>query len=214
MSFFVNNNCPRRPACINSSQLNNICEKVLIETTRVFDACLNRVDSEQFLITLTDFSPANPDLPLTYISAVNDPNLPVEISSTRIDRSDIRQNFANVSATFTIPLIVNYVDANGTPGLARSSVTVTRSAILCVPQDSLTPITVKVQAFFSSTIGSFTGNATASITACLQIILKVVGIVDMLMPTFGYPTLPVCQGGIDADCNALFNEPIYPPPSN
>lgn len=213
MSFYVNNFNNRRPSCINPNQLNNICEKVLIETTRVFDACVHRVESEQFNLTLTDFSPSNPTEPLTYVNTINDPNSPIIVSSTRIERSDIRPNFASVSATFTIPLIVNFVDANGVAGTARASVSVTRSAVLCVPQDSLTPITVRVQAFFSSTIGAFTGDTTATITACLQVILKVVGTVDLLVPTFGYPTLPVCQGGIDADCTALFNEPIYPPPN-
>ena len=213
MSFYVNNFNNRRPACINPNQLNNICEKVLIETTRVFDACVHRVESEQYTLALSDFSPSDPSEPLTYVNTVNDPNLPIVVTSTRIERSDIRPNFASVSATFTIPLIVNFVDANGVAGTARSSVSVTRSAVLCVPQDSLTPITVRVQAFFSSTIGTFTGDDTITITACLQVILKVVGTVDLLMPTFGYPTLPVCQGGIDADCTALFNEPIYPPPN-
>ena len=213
MSFYVNNFNNRRPACINPNQLNNICEKVLIETTRVFDACVHRVESEQYTLALSDFSPSAPSEPLTYVSTVNDPNLPIVVTSTRIERSDIRPNFASVSATFTIPLIVNFVDANGVAGTARSSVSVTRSAVLCVPQVSLTPITVRVQAFFSSTIGTFTGDDTITITACLQVILKVVGTVDLLMPTFGYPTLPVCQGGIDADCTALFNEPIYPPPN-
>lgn len=213
MSFYVNNFNNRRPACINPNQLNNICEKVLIETTRVFDACVHRVESEQYTLALSDFSPAAPSEPLTYVNTVNDPNLPIVVTSTRIERSDIRPSFASVSATFTIPLIVNFVDANGVAGTARSSVSVTRSAVLCVPQDSLTPITVRVQAFFSSTIGTFTGDDTITITACLQVILKVVGTVDLLMPTFGYPTLPVCQGGIDADCTALFNEPIYPPPN-
>ena len=213
MSFYVNNFNNRRPACINPNQLNNICEKVLIETTRVFDACVHRVESEQYTLALSDFSPSAPSEPLTYVNTINDPNLPIVVTSTRIERSDIRPNFASVSATFTIPLIVNFVDANGVAGTARSSVSVTRSAVLCVPQDSLTPITVRVQAFFSSTIGTFTGDDTITITACLQVILKVVGTVDLLMPTFGYPTLPVCQGGIDADCTALFNEPIYPPPN-
>lgn len=212
MSFYINNCNNRRPECINPQQLNNICEKVLIETTRVFDACLSRTDGDVLPLTLSNFTPPAPLYPLTYVSTISDPNNPAVITSTVIDRTDCRPNFAKVTLTINIPLIVNYVDANGIAGTADSSVTVTRTATLCVPQESLTtPIQITVKAQFASTIGSFTSPTTISVTSCIQIIIKVVGVVDLLIPTFGYPCLQICQPEGDATCNALFNQPIYPP---
>ena len=210
MSFFINNRNNQKPACINSQQLKNICEKALIQVPRVFDACVHRIDGEVFNIALSNFSPANPTLPLTYISTVNDNTLPVTITSLTVERGDGGGNFATVTATMNIPLIVTYTDANGVTGTATSSITITRTATLCVPQNSLTPIDITATAVFQSTIGSFPTDTTASITACVQIIFRVVGIVDLLVPTFGYPVLPLCQPQGDATCNAVFNTPIYP----
>lgn len=210
MSFFINNRNNQKPACINSQQLKNICEKALIQVPRVFDACVHRIDGEVFNIALSNFSPANPTLPLTYISTVNDNTLPVTITSLTVERGDGGGNFATVTATMNIPLIVSYTDANGVTGTATSSITITRTATLCVPQNSLTPIDITATAVFQSTIGSFPTDTTASITACVQIIFRVVGIVDLLVPTFGYPVLPLCQPQGDATCNAVFNTPIYP----
>jgi selenocysteine lyase/cysteine desulfurase len=42
MSFYVNNNNPNRPGPIYGNPTNGICEKILIETTKVFDACLSQ----------------------------------------------------------------------------------------------------------------------------------------------------------------------------
>ena len=210
MSFFINNRNNQKPACINSQQLKNICEKALIQVPRVFDACVHRIDSEVFNLALSNFSPANPTLPLTYISTVNDNATPVTITSLTVERGDGSGNFAPVTATLRIPLIVTYTDANGITGTATSSISITRTATLCVPQNSLTPIDITATAVFQSTIGSFPTDTTANVTACVQIIFRVIGIVDLLVPTFGYPVLPLCQPQGDATCNAVFNTPIYP----
>ena len=210
MSFFINNRNNQKPACINSQQLKNICEKALIQVPRVFDACVHRVDSEIFTLALADFTPDDPARRLTYISTVNNPDIPATVTSLTVERNDNAGNFATVTATINIPLLINYTDANGVAGTATSSVSITRTATLCVPTSSLTPIEVTATAVFQSTIGSFTGDTTASITACVQIIFRVVGVVDLLVPTFGYPVLPLCQPQGDATCSAIFNTPIYP----
>lgn len=210
MSFYINNRNNQKPNCINSGQLKNINEKVLIQVNRVFDACVHRIDSEIFSLNLTNFTPANPTLPLTYVSTVSDPNNPATITSQTIDRTDPNSNFATVTLTMNIPLLVNYTDANGVAGVANSSITITRSANLCVPQNSLTPIDITASANFQSIIGSFPTDTTASVTGCIQIIIRVIGLVDLLIPSFGYPCLPLCQPQGDQSCNAVFNTPIYP----
>ena len=211
MSFYINNCNQQRPSCINPNNLNNICEKVLIEVTRVFDACVSRVDGDIIPLTLTNFTPPGPVYPLTYVSATSIPTNPAVITATNIDRTDCRGNFANVTLTIDIPLQVTYTDANGASGTADSSVTVTRTVTLCVPQDSLTPIQITAIANASSTIGTFTSDTIVNSTMCIQIIIKVVALVDLLVPTFGYPCLPICQPMDNNVCAALFNQPIYPP---
>ena len=209
MSFYLNRCNSNKPSCINPQELSCICEKALIEVNRVFDACIIRIDNQTFSIALTDFSPEPVSLPLTYISTEKDPYVNTIINSIDIDHND-GNNFATVTFSITIPLIVNYRDSNGELGTARSSITINRTTTLCVPENSLTPINIDINTTFFSNIGNFTSDTTASIIACIQIILKSVGKVDLLIPTFGYPDLPRCNSSGDDNCDALFRQPIYP----
>ena len=173
MSFYINNNNPSKPGPINSGALNNICEKVLIEANKVFDACINRDTITNETITLTDFTPANPATPLTFVSVQSSPLTPATVSNVTIDRIDTRPNYANVSATISIPVTVSYIDANRVPGTATGTITVERSAVLFVPQVALSPVEVKVVAAISGEMGTISGD-TATITYCIQTILKIV----------------------------------------
>jgi len=211
MSFYINNTSPNKPGPINSNALNNICEKVLIEANKVFDACINRDTVTGETITLSDFTPANPAFPLTFISVQSSPLDPATVSNVTIDRIDSRPNYANVSATISIPVTVSYIDANRVSGTASATITVERSAVLFVPQVALSPVEVKVVAAISGEVGTIT-DSTATITYCIQTILKIVSQVDILVPSFGYPTLPPCQAPNPAqsECPGFFELPIYP----
>ncbi|MDD2227597.1 MAG: hypothetical protein PHH71_03360 [Clostridia bacterium] len=212
MSFYINNSNPNRPGVINSSALNSICEKVLIEVNKVFDACMTREENDPYILTVSNFNPANPTFPLNFITVDSIPNQPATIVSANIERLENKPNFANVTVNFSIPLQVNYTDANGVSGTASSTLNVTRTSVLFVPQDSLSPIQVSAFAFFSSQIGTFTDNNTLSVTGCLQVIIKIVALVDLLIPSFGYPCLPPCHEIKEnaSACPSFINQPIYP----
>ena len=211
MSFFINNNnnqCKPQQICNNPTS--GLCEKMLIEVTRVFDACKNVIQEQGLPLTVTDFEPANPTFPLTFISAESDVTLPATVSNVVINRLDNRPDFASVSGTVSIPLIVTYRDANGVLGTARSTYTNDFSTVLFVPQPSLTPVTVSVVGQFSSTIGTFSGENTLTVTACVVIIVKIVADVDILVPSYGYPVIPPCQTLPEAVCPNLTDTPTYP----
>ena len=211
MSFYINNANPNRPGPINSNSLGGVCEKVLIETRKVFDACVSRSTETGVVLTLTGFNPANPALPLTFISATNQVGVPATVSDIVVDRIDSNPNFANVSMTITIPLTVTYRDANGVIGTASSSVILTRCSVLFVPQPALTPVDITATAIFSSNLGTFSGDDTFTVTACLQILVKVSAEVDLLLPSFGYPVIPPCQACEGTTvCPGIEDLPLYP----
>lgn len=210
MSFFINNNNPNRPGPIVGNPVNGICEKALIEVTKVFDACVSITHESGVVLTATDFNPPAPTLPLTFISAETNLALPTTITDITIDRLETRPNFANVTATVTIPIIISYRDAGGVLGTALSSLTVTKTTILYVPQPSLTPVNIIAVGMFSSVIGTFTAPATFTVTCCYQIIFKVVAVVDILVPSYGYPLIPECQSEPENPCPGLTDMPLYP----
>lgn len=211
MSFYINNTNPNRPGPMTGNPVNGICEKVLIETTKVFDACVTQTTETGVILPLSGFNPANPAFPLTYISAVNQVGSEPTVTDLVIDRIDNSPNYANVSMTITIPITVTYRDANGVIGTATSSITVQKCSMLFVPQPSLSPVDIKVNAVFSSQIGTFSGENTFTVTGCLQILIKVTAVVDILIPSYGYPVIPPCQScQTGSVCPALDNLPLYP----
>lgn len=211
MSFYINNTNPNRPGPLSGNPINGICEKVLIETTKVFDACVSQTTETGIILPVTSFNPANPVQPLTFISAQNQIGADVVVSDIVIDRLEQTPNYANVSMTITIPLTVTYRDANGVIGTGTSSLVVQKNTVLFVPQPSMTPIEIKANATFSSTIGSFTAENTFTVTGCLQIVIKVTAVVDLLIPSYGYPVLPPCQACQNCNvCPGVGDLPLYP----
>ena len=210
MSFYINNNNPNRPGPICGNQMNGICEKVLIETTKVFDACVCSTTETGIILQLTGFNPANPVLPLTYISAENSSGATATISDLVIDRLDTCPNYANVSFVLTIPVTVTYRDASGVIGTASSTITVNKSVLLFVPQPAMTPVNISAVATFSSRIGTFTSPDIFTVTGCVRIIVRVTSVVDVLVPSYGYPTLPPCQTAPQQACPGVEDLPIYP----
>ena len=97
MSFYINNPSSCRPGGICGNPLTGLCEKALIEVTKVFDACRRQTTEIGLTLPLSNFNPAGPALPLTYISATQSGS-PI-VSDVVIDRIPQRPNFANVSAT-------------------------------------------------------------------------------------------------------------------
>lgn len=214
MSFYINNNNQSKPGPICGNPAQGLCEKVLIETTKVFDACVSRITEQGLVLTATGYNPPNPALPLTFISAESDPANPATISNVVISRLDTRPNYANVSATVTIPVIITYRDANNVVGTAASTVTESVNALLYVPQPALTPVNIKALALFSSTIGTFTAPNTFTVTGCIELIVKVTAEVDILVPSYGYPCIPECQACEQQECPGFFNTPLYPTAMN
>ncbi len=211
MSFYINNTNPNRPGPISGNAMNGICEKILIETTKVFDACICTTTETGIVLPVTNFTPENPALPLTYVSAENTAGTEATVSDLVIDRLETCPNYANVSFTITIPVTVTYRDANGVIGTGTSTVTVNKSVILFVPQPALTPVNIVATGVLSSRIGTFTTPNIFTITGCIQIIVKVTSVVDVLVPSYGYPILPPCkQVPTQNACPGLSDLPIYP----
>jgi hypothetical protein len=210
MSFYINNPSNCRPGGLCGNPLTGLCEKALIEVTKVFDACRRQTTEVGLALPLSNFNPSGPALPLTYISATSTGDAPV-VNDVVIDRIPQRPNFANVSATITIPIIVSYRDANGVLGTAESSIVVTENVILFVPQPAVTPINITAFATFTSTIGTINSEGTiATVTGCLTVIIKVVAVVDILVPSYGYPVIPPCQASQNQICPNENELPLFP----
>ena len=211
MSFYTDSRPGIFPGQTNNV-MNGLCERICIQATKVFDACMLQSQIENYSLTLTNFTPANPVAPLTFVSGSSVAGT-ATVSNLVITRFDDRPNFARVQANVNIPVTVTYTDANGTPGTATGTITINQDVVMYVPQPSLTPI--DVVAFGSAVIATATYNTETggfTISACVTVILKVVAVVDVLVPSYGYCPIPPCTPYTGDDvCPGVFDLPLFPP---
>ena len=209
MSFFTNNATDRGPGRINGNPMNGLCERVVIQAQKVFVACIRQTQEEGITLALTDFNPADPVYPLTFLSARSTTNKGT-VTNIKIDRLPDRQRFARVQATVTVPMEVVYTDANGVQGTAQSSVSIDQDIIMYIPEPSIIPFTVDAVVSIVAPEGVYVEGPTFTVTCCITMIMKIVMPVELLVPTYGYATIPPCQEYTQEVCSGFFDLPIYP----
>ena len=156
MSFYSGTRNSFCPGPLNGNPLNGLCEKACIHTKKVFDACLRQMQESGVNVTVSNFTPANPAEPLTFVS-VSCVSSGVTINNLIVDRFEDKPCFARVSGTVAIPLEVRYVDANGVSGVATGEYSVNTDVVLYVPQPSIVPFTIEAFASCLSPDGEYVG---------------------------------------------------------
>lgn len=210
MSFFSNFQSDRCPCQITGNALNGLCEKVCIQAKKVFDSCIKQTQEEGIVLTLTDFNPANPTYPLTFVSAKST-TTKATITSLQVDRLTDRPNFARVQTTMTVPMEVLYTDANGVSGTASSTTTLTSDVILFVPEPSIIPYYVEAGVSIIAPEGVFDAETNSfTVSCCVTVILKILMEVELLVPSYGYATIPPCQEYTQEVCSGFFELPLFP----
>lgn len=209
MSFCNNNPTQDRcPGNINGNPMNGLCEKVCIQTVKIFDACMmqSSIDST---VTLTDLSPASPTLPLTFVSGSSTSSSGTITSLTITPISD-RPGLSRVTTTVSIPVQIAYTDASGTQGTGTSTISVSQDVVMCVPTGSVITPTIGATVNMSSPRGTYVSENTFSITACVTVILSVQAPVNLLVPSYGYCKIPPCTEFSQDACQGVFDMPIFP----
>ena len=209
MSFFTGGRSDRTPGPIAGNPLSGICEKVCIETKKIFDACISQIQENNLVVTVINQNPPAPVQPLTFVSARSTTTEPI-LSNLSVERFEDRPNFARVTVTVTIPIEVTYTDANGIEGTGTSSITITKDIVMYVPQASIIPYEIEGFCNCVAPEGTYLGNNQFSINACITVIIKVVSEANLLVPSYGYASIPPCQDYTQDLCSGFFDLPLYP----
>lgn len=209
MSFFSGIRTEQIPGPINGNPLRGLCEKVCIQVKKVFDACLKQQHITDTQITLTNFTPANPTFPLTFVSGQSSTTIPATLTNVVITRFDDRPNFAHISAIANIPIEIVYTDANNVQGVATGVLSLPQDVVLFLPQASIIPFTVELVA--SAIIAQATINdSVATVEGCVMLIIKIVAETELLIPSYGYCHIPQCQEFSANVCQGFFEMPLFP----
>lgn len=208
MSFYTCNRTGNLPGVMAGNPINGICEKACIQVDKVLDAGMRQIQESNVQVTLTDQQPANPQTPLTFVSATTDGD--TAINNLVVERLGDKPNFARVSFDAVVPMIVTYTDANGVTGTGRTSITIPNDVVLFIPQPSLVPYRIEVFGATSSPIGTYLTGNVFQLTMCVTLITRVVVRSEILVPSYGYCAPPPAQEYSQEICSGVFELPIFP----
>lgn len=211
MSFFSGNRDNSRcPGPINGNATTGLCERVCIQTTKVFDSGIKQFQITDTSITLTNLTPETPTEPLTFVGCTGAGGEETVISNLVIDRFADRPNFARVTADLAIPVNITYTDADGVEGSGTGFINTSVDVIMFVPQPALIPFALEAFGSAVCTSGAYVSGSTFTISACVTVILKVVVEAQIMVPSYGYCTIPVLQDFVESNCSPTNNLPLYP----
>ena len=209
MSFCNNNSTPDRcPGNINGNPMNGLCEKVCIQTVKIFDACMLQTSIDA-TVALTSLAPANPTLPLTFTSGSSTSQTGTITALTITPIAD-RQGLSRVTATISIPVQIAYTDAEGKVGTGIGSISLNQDVVMCVPTGSVITPNIAATVNVASPRGVYVSDNTFSITCCVTVILSVQAPVNLLIPSYGYCKIPPCTEFSQDACQGVFDLPIFP----
>ena len=209
MSFCNNNSTQDRcPGNINGNPMNGLCEKVCIQTTKIFDACMMQTSIDS-TVTLTNLTPADPVQPLTFVSGSSTSSVGTITALTVTPIAD-RPGLSRVTTSISIPIQIAYTDANGVAGTGTGTISINQDVIMCVPTGSVISPVIAATVNMAAPRGSYVGDNTFSITSCVTVILKVQADVNLLIPSYGYCRIPQFTEFSQDVCQGVFDLPLFP----
>ncbi len=211
MSFSNNCKSDKIPGPIRGNGgLNGICERVCIQCDKVLDMCMRQETLTDLSVALTDVEPATGLVtPYTFISA-NATSSQAVISDLIVTPLKDDNCSSRVQCTISVPVQVNFVDANGTRGTGSATISVERDVVLHTSAPSVMPYSIVASASLYSARGTYVSGTEFTLTVCLTTILKVIMQVHLLVPSYGYCYIPPCQEFNEQVCDGFFDLPLYP----
>lgn len=127
-----------------------------------------------------------------------------------VERLCDRPCFARVRATVDVPIDILFTDCRGAEYIGKGVVSVNRDVLLSIPDESIVPYCIDAMASAICVSGCYIGNNQFKMTICVTIILKVLADVEILIPSYGFCTIPPAEEFSDSVCEEFFSLPLYP----
>lgn len=194
----------------------NGTERICIQATKVFDACMKQITLQQVAVNITDVT-TTPTLPLRFVNGRSTTTTGT-IENLVVERLVERPKYGRVQGDVIVPVEITYIDANNVEGSGTGTITIPVDVVMYLPEPSIIPY--QIQASVSGVIpdGTYTGTEviegvtyyTFTVNACITVILKVTMDVELIVPTNGYAVIPPCQDYTEEVCSGYFELPLYP----
>lgn len=200
----------RCPGMIQGDGAAGLRERACIQVKKVYDSCLQQEQLDGVIVPLHDIRPGGEiDPPLRFISS-RSTDTAGRIRELSVDRLEDRPQFARVRCFVDIPMEVLFADEDGRQFSGTSFITVPKDVILYVPNESIIPFTVNCIVSAICVSGEYAGDRRFALNVCITVILKIVAEVEMLVPTYGFCSIPPCETFAQNVCDEFFSLPIFP----
>ena len=228
MSFYSYKNADpaNSPGEISGSALDGLNEKVCIQVQRVYDSCLQQEQLTNRDVTITSYAqvvnkcccnnpnettpPASAPVPPITFESCRSSTTDIDISNLTVERLCDRPCFARVRGYIDIPIDILFTDSRCVEYIGKGVVRVNKDVLLSVPDDSIVPYTLEGMASAICVSGSYRGDNVFRLTICVSIILKVLARVEILIPSYGFCSIPPCEEFADNVCDEFFSLPLFP----
>ena len=132
------------------------------------------------------------------------------IRNLSVERLCDRPCFARVRATIDVPIDILFTDSRCVEYIGKGVVSVERDVLLSIPDESIVPYCLEAMASAICVSGCYIGNNQFKMTICVTIILKVLADVEILIPSYGFCTIPPAEEFSDSVCEEFFSLPLFP----
>ena len=237
MSFYSYKNA--NPSCcpgmIAGNAMDGLKEKVCVQVKRVYDSAMQQEQLDNRIVTITSFAQVagntcqcntcgNQDTQET-VPPTSAPVPPITFESCRstttegvirnltVDRLCDRPCFARVRATIDVPIDILFVDSRCFEYIGKGVVSVEKDVLLSIPDESIVPYTLESMVSAICVSGCYLGNNQFKMTVCVTIILKVLAKVEILIPSYGFCSIPPAEEFAESVCDEFFSLPLFPPAS-
>ena len=213
MSFYCykNGNPAGSPGVIAGDPMAGLQEKVCVQVKRVYDSCLFQ-DTLTAEVQFTRFAlvprptcnrsgacfpedsntPTTPQAPIVFESCRSS-TTQSEITALSVERLCDRPCFARVKATVEVPIDILFSDARCNEYIGRAVITVDRDVLLSIPDESIVPYCIESMGSAICVSGTYLTNNTFKMTVCVTVVLKVLAEVEILVPSYGFCSIPPCE---------------------
>ena len=132
------------------------------------------------------------------------------ISNLSVDRLCDRPQFARVRGTVSVPIDVLFTDQNCQEWMGRATLSVNKDVLLAIPDESIVPFTLESMVSAICVSGTYLGEGRFRITICVTVVLKVIAEVELMIPTYGFCSVPPCEEFAENVCDEFFSLPLFP----
>lgn len=236
MSFYSYKNA--NPACcpgmISGNALDGLQEKICVQVKRVYDSAMQQQQLDNRIVTITSYAqvanscscntcgsqdtqetvtPTSAPVPPITFESCRSTTTEGVIRNLTVDRLCDRPCFARVRATIDVPIDILFVDSRCVEYIGKGVVSVDRDVLLSIPDESIVPYTLEAMVSAICVSGCYLGNNQFKMTICLTTILKVLANVEVMIPSYGFCTIPPAEEFAESVCDEFFSLPLFPPAS-